>query len=303
MDTRISILFYIKRTKATKTALLPIYLRITINGARFETSTLRYVEESKWSSGAGKVKGNHEEARSINSYLDNLRGKVYQTQNRLIQEGKPVTVEAVKSIWLGKEDAPKMLLTIFQEHNDQLKQLVGKNYAPATLKRYQTSIDHTRAFIQWKYQVNDIDVKKLSYQFITDFDFWFRTVRNCNHNSTIKYLSNFRKIINICVKNGWISKDPFFGFKMNKKEVSREFLSASELQTINSHDFKVERLSQVRDLFVFACFTGLAYIDIKKLKRTEVGIGVDGEHWIFTNRQKTDGASRIPLLPIPLTII
>lgn len=303
MDTKISILFYGKLSRSTINNLLPIYLRVTINGKRFETSTQRYIEPSRWSKSSGRVKGNNEEARTINIYLDNLRSKIYHSQNQLIQQGKPVTVESIKLIWLGKEDESKMLLKVFQEHNDHLKQLVGKSYAPATLKRYKTSIDHTRAFIQWKFQRNDIDIKKLTYEFITDFDFWFRTVRNCNHNSTIKYVSNLRKIINICVKNGWIPKDPFFGFKMNKKEVVRDFLAESELQTIVSHDFKIERLNHVRDLFVFACFTGLAYVDIKKLKRSEVNIGVDGEKWIFTNRQKTDGASRIPLLAIPLTLI
>lgn len=196
-----------------------------------------------------------------------------------------------------------MLLKIFQDHNDQLKQLVGKSYAPSTLKRYKTSIGHTRDFIQWEYKLNDISISKLTYEFITKFDFWFSTVRNCNHNTTIKYISNFRKVINICVKNGWIPRDPFFGFKMNKKEVPRDFLSAQELQKIVSHDFKIERLNQVRDIFVFACFTGLAYVDIKKLKRSETVTGVDGEPWIFTSPQKTSGVSRIPLLPIPLTII
>lgn len=303
MDTKLSILFYGKTSKTTNEDLLPIYLRVTIDGKRFEISTQRYIHSGKWSSDAGKVKGNTEEARSINFYLDNLRTKVYTIQCQLIQQGELVTRESFKGKWLGKENSSRMLLKIFQDHNDQLKQLVGKSYAANTMKRYKTSIGHTREFIKWYHKSDDISVSKLTYEFITQFDFWFRTVRNCNHNTTIKYISNFRKVVNICVKNGWIPRDPFFGFKMNKKEVPREFLSADELQKIISHDFKIERLNQVRDIFVFACFTGLAYVDIKKLKRSETGTGVDGEPWIFTSRQKTSGVSRIPLLPIPLTII
>jgi site-specific recombinase XerD len=178
-----------------------------------------------------------------------------------------------------------MLLKIFQDHNDQLKQLVGKSYAANTMKRYKASIGHTREFIKWFHKAVDISINKLSYEFVIKFDFWFRTVRNCNHNTTIKYISNFRKVVNICVKNGWIPRDPFFGFKMNKKEVLREFFAADELQKIVSHDFKIDRLNQVRDIFVFACFIGLAYVDIKKLKRSESVTGVDGEPWIFTHRQ------------------
>ncbi len=286
MSLKISILFYVKRTKATKTNLLPIYLRVTIDGGRFEISTQRYIEANKWSADSGRVKGNSEEARSINYYLDTLKNKVYSDYQQLIQEGKQVNVHSFKEKWLGISERPKMLLEIFQDHNNRLKQLVGQSYAPATQKRYKTSFDHTKAFIEWKYQSSDIDIKKMNYQFISDFDFWFRSVRKCNHNSTIKYISNLRKIINICVKNGWLLKDPFFGFKMNKKEVVRDFLSEPELQTIVSHEFKIERLNHVRDLFVFACFTGLAYVDMKKLKRSEVNMGVDGEKWIFTNRQR-----------------
>jgi len=196
-----------------------------------------------------------------------------------------------------------MLLEIFQEHNDQVTQLVGKDFAAGTLERYETSLKHTRSFIQWKYKADDIDIKKLNYGFISGYEFWLKSVRNCNHNSTMKYLANFKKIVILCLKNGWISKDPFLGFKMSKKEVVREFLTEEELQLMQSKKFVSERINQVRDIFLFSCFTGLAYADVKKLKRSEINNGIDGEKWVFTSRQKTDTASRIPLLPLALQIM
>lgn len=303
METRLSILFYGKTTKKTADDLVPLYLRVTIGGQRFEVSTQRYVERSKWSTEAGKMKGNSEEAKRINTYLDTLKGKVYTYQKEILQNGEPLTLEGFKAKWLGLTNKVRMLREVFEQHNQQMAQLIGKDYSAATLERYKTSLDHTISFMKWKYGLDDISIDKLDYEFITNYEFWLKSVRNCNHNSTMKYLSNFRKIVNICFRNGWLQRDPFLGFKMTKREVVRDFLSEQELEIIYSKTFATNRLSQVRDIFVFCCFTGLAYSDIKKLKRSEIGLGLDGDNWIFTQRQKTDTQSRIPLLPIPQQII
>ena len=303
MDTKINILFYSRASKKTTDNLVPIYMRVTINGGRFETSTQRYVEATKWSTTAGKMKGNTEEARSLNTYLDTLKNKVYVHQKEIIQAGEPLTVDIFKEKWLGITEKPRMLLEIFRQHNSQIGQLVGREFAKSTLSKYSTALEHIKAFIKWKFNAADVDIKKLSYEFITDFEFWLKSVKYCNHNSAIKYIGNFRKIVNYCLKSGWLSKDPFFGFKMAKKEVVREFLTEEELATMAAKQFEVDRLSQVRDIFLFSCFTGLAYVDVHKLRRSQIAKGVDGDQWIFTSRQKTDTPSRIPLLPMAKDII
>jgi site-specific recombinase XerD len=303
MDTRLSVLFHGKRTKSQNDSLLAIYLRVTINGQRMEISTKRTIEKDKWSSISGKAKGNLEEARSLNAYLDLLRNKVYGYQRELIREDKPVTLDHFRMKWNGITEKPKMILDVFQEHNDQVAALVGKGFAAGTLERYITSLKHTRSFIQWKFNRDDLPITSLNYEFMSQYAFWFRSVKNCDHNTTMKYLSNFKKIVIICLKNGWLSKDPFYGFKLARKEVVREFLTDEELGLIRSKYFAVERISQVRDIFLFSCYTGLAYADVKKLKRSEICVGVDGEKWIFTSRQKTDTLSRIPLLTQAIEIL
>ena len=303
MDTKISILFYGRKAKTTRDNLLPIYLRVTLQGQRLELSTHRYVSPARWSAKAGKVKGSSAEARSVNAYLETLRAKAYGHHRELLEEGRPVTVESFKEKWMGVEEKPVLLLEVFQMHNDQMSKLVGKDYAPGTMDRYSTSLQHTRDFIKWKFDAKDIDVKKLSYKFITDYEFWFKTVRNCAHNTTMKYLANFKKVIHLCLKNGWLERDPFLGYKMSKREVIREHLTEAELQCMAAKDFATDRLIQVRDVFLFSCYTGLAYVDVQKLKRTEIGEGMDGERWIFTRRQKTETPSRIPLLPVALAIL
>src|SRR5689334_4744769 len=112
-----------------------------------------------------------------------------------------------------------MLLEVFQQHNDQMKELVGKDYSKGTLQRYVISRDHTRSFLRWKFKLDDIEISKVNYEFISDYAFWLKTKRNCNHNSTMKYLANFRKIVLLCIKNGWLQKDPFIGFKLTRRQV------------------------------------------------------------------------------------
>jgi site-specific recombinase XerD len=303
MDTKLSVLFHGKRTKSQNASLLAIYLRVTVDGQRMEISTKRIIEKDKWSSISGKAKGNLEEARSLNAYLDLLRNKVYSYQKELIQEDKPVTVAYFRMKWNGITEKPRMILDVFQEHNEQVSALVGKGFAAGTSERYITSLKHTRSFIQWKFHRDDLPITALNYEFMSQYAFWFRSVKNCDHNTTMKYLSNFKKIVIICLKNGWLSKDPFYGFRLARKEVVREFLTDEELGLIRSKYFSMERISQVRDIFLFSCYTGLAYADVKKLKRSEICVGVDGEKWIFTSRQKTDTLSRIPLLTQALEIL
>jgi len=194
-------------------------------------------------------------------------------------------------------------MEIFKHHNDQMAELVGREYAPGTLERYNTSYKHTISFLEWKYKVTDLDITQLNFEFITEYEFWLKSVRKCDHNSTMKYLSNFRKIINICIRNSWLQKDPFIGFKMTQREVERTALTEFELQVLSAKKFSVERLGLVRDIFLFSCFSGLAYSDVKKLKRCEIVIGIDGEKWLISKRQKTDITASIPLLPQALRIV
>jgi len=204
MKTKVSILFYAKKAKTAVNGLVPIYTRITINGKRIELSTNRFVEISKWSTEAGKIKGNSEEARSINNHLDLLKSQIRDAEMELIHKKIVVTTETIKSKLLGVDERVRMLIPIFQDHNNKIKDLVGKEYAPGTLERYTTSLKHTIEFMQWKYNISDIDITKIDHAFITDYEFWLRSVRNCANNTAVKYLKNFNKIIKLCLANDWL---------------------------------------------------------------------------------------------------
>jgi site-specific recombinase XerD len=303
MDATIVNLFYLKRAKANAHGLVPIYHRITINGKRIDKSTGKYIDPDKWSTEAGRMKGTSEEARTINGHLDSLIAKNATIEKKLIAVEKEITAEVFNNVLTGKSENERKLVPIFQDHNNKIKELVGKEYAPGTLERYTTSLKHTIEFMQWKYNISDIDITKIDHAFITDYEFWLRSVRNCANNTAVKYLKNFNKIIKLCLANDWLDKNPFANYKSKVKEVERVYLTETEIQSIIEKDFKTERLSLVRDIFLFSCFTGLAYIDVKNLTKSHISIGIDGEKWIFTHRQKTESASKIPILPVTQMII
>lgn len=303
IEKSFSFLFYLKSSRNSKGTKNCIYARITVDCQRTEISTRIILKTEKWNSAIGRVVGKSEKVRQINSFLDSFQMKILEARKYLLDRDKEITAKSIKNVLLGITDDRKLILEIFQKHNQEMEALVGKEFAPGTLERYKTSYDHTKAFIKWKYNVEDIELKKLDYDFISQYSFWLKTVRGCAHNTTVKYLGNFKKIVISCVKRGWLLRDPFQGFVMTKREVAREVLSKEELVSISEKDFTIERLDQVRDIFVFSCYTGLAYIDVKNLKRTQIIIGIDNEKWIETKRQKTEAPIRIPILPVALRII
>jgi site-specific recombinase XerD len=303
MSATISILFYLKRAKVNSQGLTPIFQRITIDGKRLDKSTGKYIDSTKWSPVLSKMKGLSEEARTINGHLENLKALVLKSESNLLKKDIPINDETLKNEMFGKKERQRMLVPIFEDHNDKMKTLVGNEYAPGTLERYKTSLRHTIAFLQWKYAVSDIEINKIDHCFITEYEFYLRSVRKCANNTAVKYIKNFHKVINICLANDWISKNPFSNYKSKLKEVIREYLSPEEIEMMMNKKFVSNRLEIVRDIFVFSCFTGLAYIDVKQLSPNNISFGIDGDKWIFKNRQKTDTASKIPLLPIALSIV
>lgn len=303
MQTTFSILFYPRGNDIDKNGNAPIYARITVNGKRSEFSIKRKVLLTKWNSEAGKMRGTTSDVRELNKYMTSIRTKLNKIQEQLSEKNASVTAQKIKNIYLGKDIKHKMLLEIFQEHNDKVDKLIGKDFAAGTAERYKTARKHVKDYISKEYNVKDIPVKDVDHTFITGFEYYLKTTRNCAHNTAIKYITNFKKIIRIAYANDWINKDPFIHWKAKLKIVDREFLTEKELQKLVEKEFGIHRLNQVKDIFVFCCFTGLAYADVKKLSQNDIVLGITGERWIKTKRSKTDTRSNIPILSIPEALL
>ena len=212
MNTSVSILFYIKRAKVNNLGVCPIYTRVTINATRFEFSANKYVHPEKWSIECTKVKGTTEDARTVNNHLDYLKNQVLEAEKRLFKKDIKVTSKNLKNELFGLSETKRMLVPIFQDHNNKIKELLGKEYAPGTIERYTTSLKHTIEFMYWKYKISDIDINNIDHAFITDCEFWLRSLRNCANNTAVKYSKNFNKIIKICLANDWLDKNPFANY-------------------------------------------------------------------------------------------
>jgi site-specific recombinase XerD len=303
MKTTFSLLFYLKKPKNYENGPVPVYLRITIDGKRAETTSGRECLPAQWNNAACRLRGTKEEFRSFNAYLDNLRNQVYEAHRAMTENEEEVTAENLKNKLLGKCSNVRMLIEIFNDHNRKLKSLVGRGYSKGTLTCFETTLRHTKDFLAWKYQQADMDIKKVDHDFLTNFQHYIRAEKNCGNNTSVKYIKNFKKIIRICIASGWLNSDPYLNIKANMKVVDKIYLNQHELETMGGKDFRNDRLNQVRDIFLFSCFTGLAYADVQKLKRTEIIKGDDGQLWINTKRQKTDTPSRVPLLPVAVNIL
>ncbi|RXG30677.1 site-specific integrase [Leeuwenhoekiella marinoflava] len=303
MSLSLSLLFYIKKSKADSSGKTNIYLRITLDGHRSEFSIHRKTHVDWWNSKSQLAMGNSPEVQNINQHLSILRNKVYSIQQNFERENETYTATDIRDVLLGKDKTQKMLLEIFQEHNEKVESLIGKDFSAGTAERYRTCKKHVASFIKKKYKKNDIPVQDVDHTFITGFEYYLKTTRKCAHNSAIKYITNFKKIIRIAHANDWIDKDPFLHWKGKLKIVEREFLTEEEIQKIIELELKMERLDQVRDIFIFCCFTGLAYADVKKLNGGDISVGADGEEWVKTKRSKTDTRSNIPILPIAKVIV
>ena len=298
-----SILFFIKRTKLLKNGEAPICLRITVNGKRAEVQIKRSVEVNKWNNQKECAIGRGNKTLELNHYLETVRTKILRIHRQLEQDNKPITAEILKCHYYGESETPKMLLEVFKEHNQKCSELIGKDYVRATVMYYERTARYLSEFIKQNHRLSDIPLKDIDYNFIQAFEHFVKTVKNCQQNATVKHLKNFKRIIRIALLNHWIISDPFAEIHFKQTPTNRDFLLEEELQLILRKQFNIPRLETVKDIFIFCCFTGLAFTDVQHLTPEHILCDNKGEYWIRKPREKTTNMCNIPLLEIPLKLI
>ena len=302
--TTFSLVFYINRTKEKKNGECPVMLRININGEKVALRLKRFILPDQWDPVRYQMKGRTKEAKIFNEYLEAVRIRAHQKYNDLLMQQEEVLATDLRDAILGINTAKtRTVIDIWEEHVDGLQKLIGKENTYATYQKHNTAKNHFKKFLQKYYRVNDVSIKAVDHRMIQQFNMYLKTEKGCNSNTATKFLQNMKRIIYISMRNGWLLKDPFVGISMSIKEVDRPYLTMEEIQTLIDYDSKIERLKRVRDIFVFSCYTGLAYIDVKKLKKAEIEGSDEIGYWIRTRRQKTDARANIPLLDIPMDII
>ena len=297
--------FSLRESKQNKKGLSPIEVSITTNGKRIYFSTGKHVPATDWNKEKQAVKGKSEEAQLINGYLIQLRNKIYQKEIELLQKGYLITAELLKEAITDKVEAlnENNLLYVLNEHNTERKAMVGKTVAPATYWVFEYTGRLFKEFIQKKYERKDLYLREINLGFIQGFHAYLLGEKKMGQNSCTKHLKFLKKLLNLAVANSYISYNPVNAYKVEREPVEVDFLDEEELRKIINFDTPLPRLERAKDMFLFGCFTGLSYIDIKTLTPEHFEKDSAGRIWIKKRRVKTGVLSRIPLLPIAKLIL
>lgn len=300
-----AILFFIRDSRVRKDGTTSIEVVLTVNGERCAFSTGKKVKSCNWDKNKQQVKGKDEEAQSLNNYLKAIKAKLYQKEAELLERGFVITAELLRDAYFDKIESIKerSLFEVLTEHNQAQEKLVGNGVSKAT---YWISVYTERLlkeFIQQKYKREDLYLRELNLNFIQSFHSFLRIDKGMAQNSSTKHLKLLKKIINLSVANSYMTTNPFVTYKVEREPVEIDFLDEEELRKIINFDTPIPRLEKAKDMFLFGCFTGLSYIDIKTLAPEHFEKDNAGRIWIKKRRIKTGVLSRIPLLPIAKLIL
>lgn len=291
-------------TNRGKNGKLPIYLRFSINKKRVELSTNLRVNPGLWDAEGQFVKGKTEEAQTINRRLALIKGDLHKKYLQLEALGKPITAEILKNLYQGVDENRKTLQEAIDIYYDRFAEKVASGQkSKHSLKCVHTTREKLKVFTKQQYKVTDLPLKEIKPAIAGDFEHFLVTHEKGCNNTAMKYIRILKRVLKFAVDQGWLETNPVGRFKCTYVEPSRERLTMEEVMVLYHKEFTVERLAEVRDVFIFSCYTGFAYQDVYNLTPDNIVTGIDGEKWIATDRRKTGTPERVPLLPIALEIV
>ena len=304
MKSTFSTIFYLKRQAARKDGTVPVMGRITVDGTQTQFSCKITIDPKVWDTKSGRATGRSAAAIETNRMLDNMRVSINKHYREIMDRDNYVTAEKVKNAFLGLEHRCRTLLQVFKQHNEDYEKMYEAGMkAKATLLKYQCVYRHLEEFIYQRYHVRDIALKELTPAFISDFDIFLRTEKNCCTNTVWLYLCPLRTMVSIAISNEWLSRDPFRDYEVKKEQTTRYFLTKDEIRLLMDGKLKNAKQELYRDLFVFCIFTGLSFSDMRNLSEENIRTYFDEHLWISISRQKTGVQSNIRLLDIPKKIL
>jgi len=299
---RVAVCFQLKKSKSRLDSKCPLYVRCTLNGQRFEISTGFFLSEDLWNDSTQQVNGKSEEVKIMNNRLGKIHTKIQDIYNQLISLGEPFDIKSIRNRFLDHNNE-KGLLEVFDIVVNNIEKRVGKDFSYCTFKHYKTSRKRLEEFIRKYANKSDIPLSKVNFGFLNAFDIYLKIDKGAVPNTALCYHKHVKKTFNTAISLGYIIRNPYESFKVVRNETNRDFLTLQEVRQIQSKKISVYRLELVRDIFVFACYTGLSYSDIAKLNSNHVQIGNDGNDWIIIDRTKTESRCRIPILPVAKEIL
>jgi site-specific recombinase XerD len=293
---RLTINFLMKKARQKTNGEIPVYVRFTMNSKRVELSTGIYCHPDNWDQVGQQIRGRNETARILNNRLDKIQNEIQDHYNQLKSSGEEFNVTTIKNKLLNIDES-KGILKIFDYYLNSILEKLNKGYSMETYKHYKSSRKRLATYIKSQCKKTDYPVESIDYKFLDSFDVYLKKDFKVHQNTAWNYHKHLRRVLNLAVAMDYITKNPYNKYKVDLKETHREFLTSEELLSIEKKEIQIERLSAVRDIFVFACYTGLSYSDISKLSKQHLQKGIDKNEWIIIDRSKTNNRCRIPILP------
>lgn len=304
MKSTFSIIFYLKRQVVKKDGTVPVMGRITVDGTQAQFSCKVTANPKLWDTKGGRMTGKSMQALEVNRKLDKMRVSINKHYQEILDRDNYVTAEKVKNAFLGLEYRCQTLLKVYAQYNEDYEKLYKAGMRSwGSLRRYRCVYRHLQEFLQSRYHVNDISLKELTPAFITDFEAFLRTDKHLCENSLSVYMLPLRTMVFRAIDNGWLTRDPFHDYKVPKVETTRGFLTKEEIHLLMNAELKRKTMQLIRDLYLFCCFTGLSFADLKNLKEEHIQTFFDDSEWIMIDRQKTGVRSTIKLLDYPKSIM
>lgn len=294
--------FFIKPYKLTENKLAPVYLRIVLNGIKMEQSTGQKIKLQQWDNRQQKVI-QHPDAYTLNQLLETLKNKYDKAYAQLYIAQEDITPEKLKALVNRKERNPQQLLTVMQEHNQAFEKQVGSRYSYGSFKNYKTTYHYLKEFIQRQYKKHDLPLREINYRFCDLFYQFLLTEKPCKNNGACKHIQRLKKIIHYAVKSGYLTHSSLGRFSVKMNPYQRPKLSMEAVQQLQQLKLNNATLKKVRDVFLFQCYTGLAYADLKKINSSHIVTGIDKKAWIHMQRTKTKQVFTVPLLKPALKIL
>lgn len=294
--------YYVRSNYENKQGKSPLMIRIFLNGEMLNVgSSGIYIDKKLWNNSTNRVKGRGSESLNLNAQLDNISNSL-QMIFKKHEFDEDLTLDKIKSIFLGKNKVKTTFVEFYDKYLEDIKAQAGAGKSIALYHKYSAARSHFVNFLHAKYGRKDLMPGELTHLIIHDFEIYLKTVVSLKSNSATKTLKFFKTVVIFAQKCGVMTHDPFLNHHFHLEPVDRGFLTDEEIQRIMQKDFEIPRLEMVRDVFIFSCFCGLAYIDVAHLTQENI-ITLDNRPWIIINRQKTNVQSNIPLLEIPQMIL
>jgi len=294
---KLSVLFLLDKIKTNKQGKCPIKCRITYNGKRKPFSTGLFINPNLWHSSHQIAKPPSEENNHINTQLSLIKNKINQAFLYLQVNNAECSIDDILNQYKGvslKEDFK--LLEVYNLYLVRIEKLIGIELKLVTYKKYQESKIHLSDFVKWKFKTTDIKLKNINSNFVVDYEYFLKVEKNLQLSTLNKAIQRFRKVLNFAISQNYMDKDPFILYKAKRLKKEVVYLDSNELCRIEKHNFEIKRVKQIKDLFVFCCYTGLGFTEMANLKVTDIVKGFDGELWIDIKRNKTQKSYKVPLL-------